>query len=148
LRLERPLWETTVWVDAKLIGSQQSLVAPHLYDLSTVSPGRHRVTIRVDNRMILPYRPDAHSVSDSLGASWNGIVGQIQLEETDRVWIDDAQVFPNLKTRTLRIKVHIGNVSGRSGQGTITAIWPDLGVAPARWDERGGDVEFEVPIRD
>ena len=27
--------------------------------------------------MLLPYRPDAHSVSDSLAASWNGIVGKI-----------------------------------------------------------------------
>ena len=147
LRLERPHWETTVWVDAKLIRSQQSLVAPHLYDLSTVSPGRHRLTIRVDNRMIMPYRPDAHSVSDSLGASWNGIVGQIQLDETGRVWIDDAQVFPNLKERKLRIKVHVGNVTGRSGQGTLTAIWPDVGVVPVYWGPEGGDVEVEVPIR-
>src|SRR6185369_664468 len=86
LTLERPHWQTTVWLDSKLLGSQQSLVAPHVYDLGAASPGRHRLTIRVDNRMIMPYRPDAHSVSDSLGASWNGIVGKIQLEDTGRVW--------------------------------------------------------------
>lgn len=147
LTLERPHWQTTLWLDSKLIGSQQSLVAPHVYDLGTVSPGRHRLTIRVDNRMIMPYRPDAHSVSDSLGASWNGIVGTIQLEDTGRVWIDDAQAFPNLKERKMRIKVHIGNVTGRSGQGTLTAIWPDLAVVPVSWDEHGGDAEIEVPLR-
>jgi beta-galactosidase len=147
LTLERPHWQTTLWVDSKLIGSQQSLVAPHVYDLSTVPPGRHRLTIRVDNRMIMPYRLDAHSVSDSLGASWNGIVGAIQLEDTGRVWIDDAQAIPNLKTSTMRIKVHIGNVTGRSGQGTLTAIWPDVAVVPVTWDENGGDAEITVPIR-
>ena len=68
LTLERPHWETTVWLDGQKIGSNRSLVAPHVYDLGTISD-RHRLTIRVDNRMLMPYRPDAHSVSDSLGAS-------------------------------------------------------------------------------
>jgi beta-galactosidase len=148
LTLERPHWQTTVWLDTRLVGSQQSLVAPHVYDLGTVPPGRHRLTIRVDNRMIMSYRPDAHSVSDSLGATWNGIVGKIQLEDTGRVWIDDAQAFPNLTEHKMRIKFHIGNVTGRSGQGTLTAIWPDIGVVPVSWDENGGDAELEVPIRD
>jgi hypothetical protein len=44
----------------------------------------------------MPYRPDEHTVSDSVGATWNGIVGKIQIEDTARVWIDDVQVFPNL----------------------------------------------------
>jgi len=147
LTLERPHWATTVWLDNKLIGSQISLVAPHIYDFGTVSPGQHRLTIRVDNRMLMPYRPDAHSVSDSLGASWNGIVGKIELNDTGRVWIDDAQVFPDLAKGKMLIKVRIGNITGRSGQGTLTAIWPDIGVIPVSWDENGGAAEVEVPIR-
>ena len=147
LTLERPHWQTAVWLDDKLIDTQMSLVAPHVYDLGSVSPGRHRLTIRVDNRMLMPYRPDAHSVSDSLGGSWNGIVGKIELEDSGRVWIDDAQVFPNLTQHSMLIKVHIGNATGRSGQATLTAIWPDIGVVPVSWDEHGGDAEVEVPIR-
>ena len=147
LTLERPHWETTVWIDERKIGSERSLVAPHVYDLGTVAPGRHRLTIRVDNRMLMPYRPDAHSVSDSLGASWNGIAGRITLDDTGRVWIDDVQAFPNLAQHTMLIKVKIGNVTGRSGQGTLTAIWPDIGVVPVTWDENGGSAEVEVPIR-
>jgi len=147
LTLERPHWETTVWIDNTRIGSDRSLVAPHVYDLGTLSIGRHRLTIRVDNRMLMPYRPDAHSVSDSLGATWNGIVGKIQLEDTGRVWIDDAQVFPNLAQHTMLIKVKIGNVTGRSGQATLTAIWPDINIVPVSWDENGGSAEIEVPIR-
>ena len=147
LTLERPHWETTVWLDERKIGSDRSLVAPHIYDLGTVSPGRHRLTIRVDNRMLMPYRPDTHSVSDSLGATWNGIVGKIQLDDTGRVWIDDVQAFPNLAQHTMLIRVRIGNVTGRSGQGTLTAIWPDIGVVPVTWDENGGSAEVEVPLR-
>ena len=147
LTLERPHWETTVWVDEQKIGSDRSLVAPHVYDLSNLSAGRHRLTIRVDNRMLMPYRPDAHSVSDSLAGSWNGIVGRIDLTDTGRVWIDDAQVFPNLAKQSMLIKVKIGNLTGRSGAGTLTAIWPDIGVVPVNWDEHGGSAEVEVPLR-
>ena len=147
LSLERPHWETAVWIDDRKIGSDRSLVAPHVYDLGMLSPGRHRLTIRVDNRLLMPYRLDAHSVSDSLGASWNGIVGKIQLEDTGRVWIDDAQVFPNLAQHTMLIKVRIGNLTGHSGQATLTAIWPDIAAVPVSWDENGGRAEIEVPIR-
>jgi len=148
LTLERPHWETTVWLNAQKIGSNRSLVAPHVYDLSNAAPGRHRLTIRVDNRMVMPYRPDAHSVSDSLGATWNGIVGKIELSDTGRVWIDDAQAFPNLTKKTMLIKVRIGNQTGRSGAGTLTAIWPDIGVVPVNWEENGGTAEVEVPLRE
>jgi beta-galactosidase len=147
LTLERPHWETTVWVDGKKIGSDRSLVAPHVYDLGTLSAGRHQLTIRVDNRMIMSYRPDAHSVSDSVGASWNGIAGRIELNDTGRVWIDSAQVFPNLAAKTMLVRVRIGNQTGLSGSGTLTAIWPDIGVVPVTWDERGGSAEVEVPLR-
>ncbi len=148
LTLERPHWETTVWLDGQKLGSNRSLVAPHVYDLGTPASGRRRLTIRVDNRMVLPYRPDAHSVSDSLGATWNGIVGKIELSDTGRVWIDDAQVFPNLEKKTMLVKVRIGNQTGRSGAGTLTAIWPDIGVVPVNWDENGGTAEVEVLLRD
>ena len=96
----------------------------------------------------MPYRPDAHSVSDSLGASWNGIVGRIDLSSTPRVWIDDAQAFPNLQKKSMLIRVRLGNQTGRSGSGTLTAIWPDIGVVPVTWDEKGGSAEVEVPLRD
>jgi hypothetical protein len=147
LTLERPHWETTVWLDGKKIGSDRSLVAPHVYDFGLVVPGRHQLTIRVDNRMILPYRPDAHSVSDSLAASWNGIVGKIQLSSTGRVWIDDAQVFTHFDEKKLFVRVRIGNQTGLSGSGTLSAVSADVAVVPVAWDNTGGDAEIEVPIR-
>jgi hypothetical protein len=141
LHLERPRWETTVWVNDRKIGSNNSLVAPHGYDLGTLKPGKHRLTLRADNRMILPYRPDAHGVSDSLGSSWNGIAGRIELNATSPVWIDDAQVFPNVVKRSALIKVKVGNSTGRNGSGTLAAG----GVShPVTWGAQGGQAEFEV----
>jgi len=93
LNLERPHWESAIWIDNKKVGSNRSLVAPHSFDLGQTEPGKHRLTIRVDNSMLMPYRPDAHSVSDSLGMSWNGIVGKMELRATDPIWIEDVQVY-------------------------------------------------------
>ena len=141
LHLERPRWGSTVWVDDRQVGSNLSLVAEHEYDLGLLAPGRHRISIRVDNRMLMAYRPDAHSVSDSLGMSWNGIVGKLELRATSPVWIDDAQVYPNVKDRTALVKIKIGNAGGRAGSGTITAN----GVRhPVRWSESGGSAEITV----
>ncbi len=39
LHLERPRWESTVWLGSKKIGSARSLVAPHEFDLGLVEPG-------------------------------------------------------------------------------------------------------------
>ena len=96
LFLERPRWESRVWLDDQFIGTNISLCAPHEYELGVaLKPGKHRLTVRVDNRMIMAYRPDAHSVSDSLDSTWNGIVGKMELRSTPPVWIDNVRVFPD-----------------------------------------------------
>ncbi|HEV2437772.1 MAG TPA: discoidin domain-containing protein [Verrucomicrobiae bacterium] len=152
LFLERPHWKTTVWLDDREIGSDTSLCTPHEYDFGVVPPGRHRLTICVDNRMILPYRPDAHSVSDSLDAAWNGIVGKIELRATPLVWIDDVQIFPNAEKKVARIRIRIGNASGQSGYGTIrvwrgarTSAFPDV-AARVQWDASPGSPEPKLPL--
>jgi beta-galactosidase len=145
LFLERPRWETTAWVDDRKIGSNNSLVAPHEYDLDSLTPGKHVLSVRIDNRMILPYRPDGHSVSDALGATWNGIVGRIELSASSPVWIDDAQVFPDVKKKSATVKVQIGNHTGQPGKGTLSC---GSKSTPVSWDAAGGTATIEVPLGD
>ncbi len=143
LTLERTRWQTNVYLDEKEIGSCHSLVAPHEFDLGVLAPGSHRLSIRIDNRMILVYRPDGHSVSDGEGGTWNGIVGRIELAATSPVWIDDAQVFPNVVDKTAQIKVRIGNATGNAGSGTLTV---GTTTAPVNWDATGGAATIDVPL--
>ncbi|HKE22848.1 MAG TPA: hypothetical protein VKB88_10685 [Bryobacteraceae bacterium] len=144
LSLERTRWQTDVYVNDKFIGGNRSLVAPHDFDLGLLSPGKHRLSIRIDNRMLQPpYRPDGHSVSDAEGSTWNGIVGRIELSATSPVWIDDAQVFPNVANKSARVHVKIGNLTGRPGAGTLRAG----GVStPAHWTAAGGQATLDVPL--
>ncbi|MCC9074632.1 glycoside hydrolase [Litorilinea aerophila] len=120
LFLERPHWETRVWLDDVELGAQQSLSTPHCYELGThLAPGPHRLTIRVDNRLIVNVGPNAHSVSDHTQGNWNGIVGRLALEAASPVWIEEVQVFPNVARRTALVRVHVGNALGRPGTGQI-----------------------------
>ncbi|MCX7886199.1 MAG: discoidin domain-containing protein [Verrucomicrobiae bacterium] len=143
LHLERPHWETRVWVDNSLIGSNNSLSTPHDYDLGLLAPGKHTLTIRVDNRMVIDVGHNSHSVSDHTQGNWNGIAGKIQLRATPPVWIDELQVFPNVARRSARVHVRIGNATGKAGQGTLIVNRHSIPVA---WNEHGGTAELQVPV--
>jgi beta-galactosidase len=150
LFLERPKWRSTVYLDGIEVGSNMSLVAEHEYDLRGLSVGKHKLSIRVDNRMLMEYRPDAHSVSDSLGMSWNGIVGKIELRATSKVWIEDAQVYTKsepsavadgLSRKSATVKIKIGNSTNKKGNGVITTNG-DFYIV--NWTETGGTAELKL----
>ncbi len=88
LLLERPHWQTRVWLDSREIGSDDSLGTPHRYELGVVAPGRHTLTIRVDNSLVIDIGENSHSISDHTQGNWNGIVGRLLLSSTGPVWIE------------------------------------------------------------
>jgi hypothetical protein len=154
LVLERPHWQTTVFVDGKEVGSQRSLVAPHDYELGVIGAGKHHLAVRIDNRMsVFPgpnakspgYRPDGHSVSDALGATWNGVVGKIELRGTSPVFLSDVQVYPHVTAtaKSAAVRVTVGNATGDPGSGAI-----EVGGqrAPVTWDKEGGKAELVVTL--
>lgn len=113
LKLERVIWQTAVWVDGKPInGRQESLVTPHLYDLTEqLTPGRHTITIRVDNRKQYDITAGdmAHAYTDETQIMWNGIIGEISLTAKDAVSIRNLQAYPDLKNKIVWIRCNINN---------------------------------------
>ena len=119
LFMERPHWETRVWVDGRSVGINNALGTPHEYDLGVLSPGKHQLAVRVDNRMVVDVGRDSHSVSDHTQGNWNGLVGRIELRSMPLVWLDDVQVCPVLSNHTIRVKLKIGNITGKPGNGKL-----------------------------
>jgi hypothetical protein len=136
LFLERAHWQSAVWVDDKEFPANDSLVAPHITDLGVLTPGKHRLSIRVDNRLQLPaagHLVDSHSISDGLGAAWNGIVGKIELRATSPVWIYDVQIFPSLTNKSIRVKMTLHNLSGNEASGKFSFfIESNVGTEPLK----------------
>jgi hypothetical protein len=157
LTLERPHWQTLVWIDKEIVGSNDSLSTPHVYNLgSALAPGRHQLTIRVDNRVIVDVGINSHSISDHTQSNWNGIVGKVELGVTTPVWIDDVQVYPDVARKSARVHGRIGNSSGAPGRGTATVVAELFNterparVAPvqidANWGADGGTFDVEYPL--
>ena len=155
LSLERTHWETRVWLDGRELGTNTSLSTPHCYELGTgLAPGKHTLTLRVDNHVIVNVGTWAHSVTDHTQGNWNGVIGRLELYVTSLVWIEDVQVYPNLgadatarrpcpANRSVLVKVRIGNSTGQAGHGTLTA---GRQSQPVAWDAQGGAVEVNVAL--
>ena len=77
LFLERCHWESNVWIDDKFAGSENSLSVPHVYDLGALAPGKHTVTICIDNTYRIPIGTWAHGITRDTQTNWNGIIGNI-----------------------------------------------------------------------
>ncbi|MDR0394758.1 MAG: beta-glucuronidase [Tannerella sp.] len=128
LFLERPHIETTLWVDGKKVGMQNSLCVPHVYDitpyLSGSRGGTHRISVRVDNRIKeINVGPDSHSITDQTQGNWNGITGRMELVKTSPTYLDDVQVYPNLaeKSAKVRLRIRSGNYKRAEGKITLSA---------------------------
>ncbi|PUB31628.1 glycosyl hydrolase family 2 [Promicromonospora sp. AC04] len=119
LSLERVHWESTVWLDEHRAGSERSLTTAHRFDLGRLSPGRHLLTIRVDNRTVVDVGPNAHSVSDHTQGNWNGIVGALSLTAMPAVTISRVRVVPDVATRSARVKVDIAAGTAGTGVGAV-----------------------------
>lgn len=107
LVLERPHWTTTAWVDGEKIGSRDGIGVPHRYRLlSGLGSGVHRITVRVDNRLLIPIGRDAHAVSDQTQTNWNGIVGDLRLVSIPvDPSIETVKIFPDSASRSLRVEI-------------------------------------------
>lgn len=171
LFLERCHWKTTVWVDGGKTNSQMSLGAPHEYDLSALlSPGKHRITICVDNRVHeVNVGSNSHSISDHTQSNWNGMVGKLMLIEQPVLHIENVKLFPDIHKKQvtavidykknnnalIKAQINLKATSGNKNAETLKvlsvekdlkentgsiSITYSMGNAPLLWDEFNPDL--------
>jgi len=120
LFLERVLWISSVYVDGTLIGEDKSFSTPHSYDLSSVlSPGKHRITLCIDNRVGLEFDRWSHAFSEYTQTCWNGVVGKIELRASSRVDFKSIQIYPDIDNKKAKIVYRINNPDGQDVEGSI-----------------------------
>jgi hypothetical protein len=122
LYLERPHWGSTVYINEKKAGSENSLAVAHQYDITDLLiPGKNRISIRIDNRVIVPVGINSHSITDHTQSNWNGIVGDISLKAISKTYIRDIRVYPDIQGQKAKIIVSIANKSKTSFKGEVFA---------------------------
>ena len=109
-----------VWVDGVFCGRENTLSAPHIFDVTKAAkPGKRTITVLIDNSKLPPVGP-AHQVDERTQTNWNGIVGVMELRATDPVWIKDVQAYPNAAKKEARIRVTLGNTTGKPANGILS----------------------------
>jgi hypothetical protein len=147
LSLERCHWSTMVFVDDEQIGADSSLATPHVYDLGKwLTPGRHTLTIRVDNRYIIDVGVNAHSVGDQTQGTWNGIAGDMTLEAGDPVFIKNIRVLPDVTAKKATVRVWLGHTTPGAPAGKITLKANDLPAITASFTAQDSSITLEYPM--
>jgi len=123
LMLERPHWESTVWVNGQLVGMQNSLATPHVFVVSPyLKVGENTLTIRIDNRIKdIDVGVNSHSITDHTQTNWNGIVGDISLNATGKIIFEDVAVFPDIKRKVIEIRTTVDNLLPKEQTANFTA---------------------------
>ena len=119
LNLERCHWETAVYVDGALVGTDERLCTPNRFVLTKYcTPGTHILTLCVDNRMKYPMDVWNHTLTEHAQTNWNGIVGEISLEAKMPDYIKHVKVYPDIENGQVTAKIYI-NSSEKAVKGNL-----------------------------
>ncbi|WP_207513668.1 sugar-binding domain-containing protein [Longitalea luteola] len=99
---------TQVWIDGKWIGRASILSAPHVYDLTgNLSPGKHTITILVNNTPALFPVGGSHALSEHTQTNWNGIIGRMYLEAAGALKINWIKITPDVKNKEALVQIRL-----------------------------------------
>ena len=105
---------TTVYINGKCAGTQESFVAPHVYDITDlITEGENTIEICVCN---VNYKTKGgHMTSQDTQSNWNGITGEISLRIYGNSYAENIFVESDINTKTLNITADIvGKTSGKA----------------------------------
>lgn len=113
LELERTHWVTACFLDGEKAGERTSLQTPHRYVFTGLQPGKHILTLRVDNRLHVDLGVNAHSISDHTQSNWNGIIGNIKLVSKPSLYIESVQIYPSIQEKSAHVQVFLNGEINR-----------------------------------
>jgi hypothetical protein len=156
LHLERTK-PTTVFIDGKLVGTNNDISTAQTYDLSQfIKPGKHEITIMVDNGSGVPKQlyANSHAYTEDTQTNWNGIIGQMYLDACDPIHISDMKTYPDIDHATLQIKVSLsGKLKKDKGLTLYVIDNSDAHSSKAypcdkylKYSFNGTDYEVTIPI--
>lgn len=142
LFLERTKW-CRVWLDGRPVGECALLCVPHEHALGAIAPGRHRLTLLVDNRR-KPAPGDNHQTSEHTQGNWNGVLGTLELRATGALRIGPVAVTPDVAARALHLTVQLRHAGNVPLAGTVAVTCGNTrATAPA-----AGEVKLTLPLGD
>ncbi|MBD0824301.1 glycoside hydrolase family 2 TIM barrel-domain containing protein [Aestuariibaculum marinum] len=125
LFLERVLWESKIFIDGIEQSTQDALGTPHIHNLENLTPGKHHISIEVNNDMIHNIGDKGHAYGEYTQSIWNGIVGRMELTAKDPTHVETIRTFSDIDNDKLRIETRF--ISAKKEKTTITFNISELG---------------------
>ncbi|MBN2165991.1 MAG: hypothetical protein JW717_06925 [Marinilabiliaceae bacterium] len=102
-----------VWIDSTFIGQSSVLSAKQIFDMTNhLKPGKHTITIMVDNAPSLVSTGFSHIYSYDTQSNWNGLLGELSIKAYPKCFISQTHVFPDVDHKTAVVKLKIENITG------------------------------------
>lgn len=153
LFLERVCWVSEAWLDGKSAGSIDTLSAPHQHNFGEVTPGRHRITLRIDNRQLHDLGCNTHAYHEQSCTIYNGVIGKIELGATPLVSVKSNRIFPDVRSGAVEMRLTLSNATGKAQEAKIiAAIRSDGSNESLACEARTvtlspGETKLTVPVR-
>jgi beta-galactosidase len=119
LHLERVMWKSEVWIDEQYFGSNDSLTTAHEYDLRFLQPGKHRLTVCVDNGMVHDIGILGHAYGPETQSRWNGMIGDLKLTAKPKFHLQDLRVHAPADGRKLRVDAVLHHLASQPSTGKL-----------------------------
>ncbi len=99
-----------VWVDNNFAGESSTILSAQKYNLTQfLTPGEHTITVLVDNgpNSVPNGIKGSHAWTEHTQTNWNGIIGEISLEATERNYIESVEINTDIENKEAVISVGI-----------------------------------------
>ena len=108
---------TELFADGVSLGTRDSLTTPHVYDITPLLGGVHRLTVKVSN---VGYPTGGgHLTSPDTQTNWNGITGEIAVRVYGGAHAGNVRVTPLVGEKAFRIQAEM--IGAESGKATVAA---------------------------
>lgn len=116
LFFERVMFQSTLWLNGQFVGRQDSLSVPHQFDIThyVKSSEPNTIMVRIDNRDIHKLGEYPSAYTDETQTIWNGIIGRMELQVTDPVFIRNVQIYPNVAAKSVKLTGELVNTTQHS----------------------------------
>ncbi|MDP3913598.1 MAG: hypothetical protein Q8R96_07665 [Bacteroidota bacterium] len=118
--MERTIGICTMYWDGQLVGEASGYEVPHKFELnnSLTSAGDHIITVFV-NRNDKRYKQVGHGVVGENGTEWIGVVGKIEMQVQNSIYVKNLQIYPNIENGTIKATFDFGQNSKQNKDITI-----------------------------
>ena len=115
---------SVVYVDGRKAGTSDDITTAQTFDLTAwMTPGRHTITVMVDNGETVPPQllSNSHAYTEDTQTNWNGIIGEMFLEARPSLRISEMEVTPDAAKRQIVVRLKVEGKLKRNHQLEVEA---------------------------